>query len=443
MGVIVTCKFVLTLRRSCSGPFRDEAMAKKKISIDNIEIGMFIEADVRDAAKGKGITAGSGKNVLLLGKGMLVTSQNQVRRLKEAGLKEVTIDTTKGKDSAGGRIQQGPVKMKETVKVKPPGGRKTFFKDEIKVAKKIRGASVKIVKDFMSNAAQGASIDHEKVELASKTLTGSVFRNVDALLSLTALKDYSEHTYTHSVNVCCLTLAIAFVSGVSEEEAAIIGVGGLLHDIGKSKIPLSVLDKPGPLTDGERKVIMSHPLFGEEILKTMDDVADEVFYMTGQHHEKVSGKGYPRGLTGSAMHPWAKMTAVADVYDALTSARPYKPGLPPHIALRVIFDGKGTDFDESVVDTFIKQLGIYPVGSFVKLNTEEMGVVTEVNADDSMRPKIGVIFSQFGKRRPSPMPVDLYKEFKDKGAEHARSIVQADDPKNFKVNVEDYLASPG
>jgi hypothetical protein len=143
------------------------------------------------------------------------------------------------------------------------------------------------------------------------------------------------------------------------------------------------------------------------------------------------------------MHPWAKMTAVADVYDALTSARPYKPGLPPHIALRVIFDGKGTDFDESVVDTFIKQLGIYPVGSFVKLNTEEMGVVTEVNADDSMRPKIGVIFSQFGKRRPSPMPVDLYKEFKDKGAEHARSIVQADDPKNFKVNVEDYLASPG
>lgn len=269
-------------------------MAKKTISIDKIEIGMFIEADVRDAAKGKGAAPSSGKNVLLLGKGMLVTSQNQVKRLKEAGLNEVTIDTTKGKDSAGGRLQAAPVVMKEVKKAVPPAGRKAFYKDEINVARKIRGASVKIVKDFMGNAAQGGSIDHEKVELASKTLTGSVFRNVDALLSLTVLKDYSEHTYTHSVNVCCLTLAIAYASGVTEEEAAIVGVGGLLHDVGKAKIPLSVLDKPGPLTDDERKVIMSHPLFGEEILKTMPDVPEEAFYITGQHHEKVSGKGYPR-----------------------------------------------------------------------------------------------------------------------------------------------------
>ncbi len=418
-------------------------MAKKKISIDNIEIGMFIEADVRDAAKGKGATASSGKNVLLLGKGMLVTSQNQVRRLKEAGLNEVTIDTNKGKDSAGGRVQQGPVQMKEKPKAKPPGGRKAFFKDEVKVARKIRGASVKIVKDFMGNAAQGASIDHEKVALASKTLTGSVFRNVDALLSLTTLKDYSEHTYTHSVNVCCLMLAIAYASGVTEEEAGIIGLGGLLHDIGKSKIPLSMLDKPGPLTDDERKVIVSHPLFGEEILKSMDDVPEEAFFITGQHHEKASGKGYPRGLSGSDMHPWAKVAAVADVYDAITSARPYKPGLPPHVALRVVFDGKGTDFDDAVVDTFIRQLGIYPVGSFVKLSTDEMGVVMEVNPDDAMRPKVGVIFTQFGKRRPSLFVVDLYKEYKERGPEAARSITGADDPRNFKVNVEGYFDVPG
>ena len=419
-------------------------MAKKKIFIDSIETGMFIEADVRDAVNKKGAASGSSKNVLLLGKGMLITSTNQVRRLKEAGLNEVTIDTSKGKDSAGGRVEQGPApQMRGKVKPKPPGGRKTFFKDEVQVARKIRGASVKIVKDFMGNAAQGASIDHEKVALASKTLTGSVFRNVDALLSLTALKDYSEHTYTHSVNVCCLTLAIAFASGVTEEEAGVIGVGGLLHDIGKSKIPLSVLDKPGPLTDDERKVIMSHPLFGEEILKSMDNVPEEAFYITGQHHEKVSGKGYPRGMDDSEMHPWGKMAAVADVYDALTSARPYKPGLPPHIALRVIFDGKGTDFDEAVVDTFIKQLGIYPVGSFVKLNTAEMGAVVEVTPDDAMRPKVGVIFSQYGKRRPSPMVVDLFIEFKERGPETARSITGAADPRNFKVNVEDYLEVPG
>ena len=131
-----------------------------------------------------------------------------------------------------------------------------------------------------------------------RTLTGSVFRNVDALLSLTALKNYSEHTYTHSVNVCVLTLAIAYASGVTEEEAAVIGVGGLLHDVGKGKIPLSILDKPGPLTDKERKIVMSHPLFGEKILEEMGHVAEPAIAITGQHHEKGQRRWVSEGIDG-------------------------------------------------------------------------------------------------------------------------------------------------
>ena len=235
-----------------------------------------------------------------------------------------------------------------------------------------------------------------------------------------------------------LTLAIGYASGVSEEEAAVIGVGGLLHDVGKSKIPLSILDKPGPLTEEERKVIMNHPLESERILKEMGHVAEAAVAIAGQHHEKVNGKG----LVGDQMHPFASMAAVADIYDALTSARPYKPGLPPHVALRVIFDGKGTEFREQVVETFIKQLGIYPVGSFVKLNTGEMGIVMEVNPQDSVRPKVGILFSKFGKRRPGPMLIDIYQEYKEMGPEQARAIVAADDPKNHQVNVEDFLNSP-
>ncbi|MDP6779214.1 MAG: DUF3391 domain-containing protein [Candidatus Latescibacteria bacterium] len=225
-------------------------MAKKKISMDQLEVGMFMEADIKEGAKGSG-----SKNVLLLGKGVLITSANQIRRLKEAGLTNVTIDTSKGKDIPGGQVVAAPVQIKEAKKQKPPGGRQTFFREEVKVAKQIRGASVKVVQEFMHNAATGASIDTKKVTLAAKTLTGSIFRNVDALLSLTALKNYSEHTYTHSVNVCVLTLAIAHATGVTEDEATEIGVGGLLHDVGKSIIPLSILDKPGPLTQEERQAI--------------------------------------------------------------------------------------------------------------------------------------------------------------------------------------------
>ena len=409
-------------------------MAKKRISIDNLTIGMFMEADVRESVSGA-----AAKNVLLLGKGMLITSENQIRRLKEAGLTEVTIDTAKGKDVAGGTVVPVPQQRREPKKATPPAGRKEFFREEIKRARKIRGASIKVVKEFMGNAAMGASIDTKKVALAAKTLTGSVFRNVDALLSLTTLKDYSEHTYTHSVNVCVLTLAIAHASGVTEGEATVIGVGGLMHDIGKSKISLSILDKPGPLTDEEWGIIRSHPLYSEEILRGLGNIPEAAIAIACQHHEKVNGSGYPRGLTGDQMHPFASMSAVSDIYDALTSPRPYKPGLPPHIALRVIFDGKGTEFKDEVVETFIKSLGIYPVGSFVRLNTSEMGIVTEVNPEDSLRPKVGVVFTKFGKKRPTPFIADLYREFKDMGEARARHIVQADDPRRYKINVEDYL----
>ncbi|MDA0748396.1 MAG: HD-GYP domain-containing protein [bacterium] len=294
----------------------------------------------------------------------------------------------------------------------------------------------------MGNSATGGSIDAKKVALASKTLAGSVFRNVDALLSLTSLKNYSEHTYTHSVNVCVLTLAIAYASGVTEDEAAIIGVGGLMHDIGKSMIPLEILDKPGPLTTEERQVIMNHPVESERILVEMGNIPEAAICIAGQHHEKVNGSGYPRGLTGDQMHPYASMAAVADVYDALTSPRPYKPGLPPHIALRVVFDGKGTEFDDGVVETFIKSLGIYPVGSFVKLSTGELSVVLEVNPEDSLRPKVGVVFTKFGKKRTSPFPVDLHQEFREVGLENARRITGHEDPKNYNINIEDYLNTP-
>ena len=403
---------------------------KKKISLSKLQVGMYMEVDVKDST-------GGNKKVLLLGKGILLTSENQIRRLQEAGLKEVVIDTSKGKDVAGGKQVDAPapvIKMPQAQK--PPPGRKEFFKEEIKVARKIRGASIQVVKEFMGNAATGQSIDTKKVQIASKTLTGSVFRNVDALLSLTTLKNYSEHTYTHSVNVSILTLAIAHSSGVSEEEAEVIGVGGLLHDIGKSKIPLEILDKPGPLTPDERKIIMSHPLLSEEILKDMGNVPEEAIAISGQHHEKVNGSGYPRGLTGDQMHPFGSMAAVADIYDALTSPRPYKPGLPPYIALRHVFDGRGREFDEKVVDFFIKNLGIYPMGSFVKLNTGEMGVVIETNPQDSLKPKIGVIFTRFGKRRSSMFVADLYETT---GGEE-RTIVEADDPKKYDVDIADYIS---
>jgi putative nucleotidyltransferase with HDIG domain len=405
---------------------------KKKIDIDQLEVGMYMEADVKESAK-----RASSQNVLLLGKGVLITSPNQIRRLKAAGLGEVTIDTTKGKDIDGGTVIPQvvvPQPARERRGKPLPKGREIPYRDELKVARATKAAVSKALKGTMESVALGGAMDKQKLDLAGKLITESVFRNVDAMVGLTRIKEHDPYTATHCVNVCVLVLAVAHANGVDKSTAEMLATATLLHDIGKTKVPLEILNKPGRFEPDELDEMRKHTIYGEEVLREMSGVTEEMMYIATQHHEMFNGSGYPHKLSGEEIHRFGQMTAVADVYDALTSARVYKPALPPHFALTRIYGNRDTEFRKDIVDLFVKSLGLYPVGSLITLNTGEVGIVCEPNPENSRQPKVGIFISRYKKRRMVPTVVDLSEQSSEK-----REIVQVLDPAKYNVDIDRML----
>jgi len=208
----------------------------------------------------------------------------------------------------------------------------------------------------------------------------------------------------------------------------------LLHDIGKTKVPLEILNKPGRFEPDELDEMRKHTIYGEEVLREMSGVTEEMMYIATQHHEMFNGSGYPHKLSGEEIHRFGQMTAVADVYDALTSARVYKPALPPHFALTRIYGNRDTEFRKDIVDLFVKSLGLYPVGSLITLNTGEVGIVCEPNPENSRQPKVGIFISRYKKRRMVPTVVDLSEQSSEK-----REIVQVLDPAKYNVDIDRML----
>ncbi len=391
---------------------------KKIIQISRLEVGMYVESD--DAA--------SGKRSL---KARLISGQDQIQQLKAAGLSQVTIDTEKGKD-----VPKKQAVVKAPKKPKPkPAGRKVPYREELKQARATRGVVSKALRGVMEDVALGGSMDKSKLDAAGKLITRSVFRNVDAMVGLTRIKEQDPYTATHCINVCVLVLAVALSEGINESDAEMLATAALLHDVGKTRVPLEVLNKPGRFEPHELAEMRKHTLHGEDILKEMPGVTDNILYIATQHHEMFDGTGYPHSLTGDEINRFGQMTAVADVYDALTSARVYKPAMPPHFALSLIYSNRDTEFRSDVVDLFVKSLGLYPVGSLVILDSGEVGVVCEPNPGNTREPKVGVVITRFKKRRPTPLVVDLA----DPHATEERKIVKVLDPSKYKIDVDKIL----
>lgn len=282
----------------------------------------------------------------------------------------------------------------------------------------------------MGNTIDIASIGHLVEEIAD-----SVARNTGALISLARLKTADDYTYMHSVAVCAMMIALARKLGLDEAMVRSAGVAGLLHDVGKMLVPSTVLNKPGKLTDAEFAIIKGHPSKGHAFLlegKTIDPVALDV---TLHHHEKVDGSGYPKGLKGPEISLMAKMGAVCDVYDAITSNRPYKAGWDPSESLRQMGLWASRHFDLAVFQAFAKTLGIYPVGSLVRLNSGYIGVVSEQSGTSLTMPIVKLFHVIATGRRVQPFAVDLSRP----GCEEV--IIAREDPGKWNFPDLDVLWS--
>lgn len=208
------------------------------------------------------------------------------------------------------------------------------------------------------------------------------------LIYLTDIRQKSDYLYGHCVDVGVFAVAFGLAMGLSRDEVYILGIGGLLHDYGKTCIPNEIIEKNGPLTPDEFEQVKKHASFGYNILRVETKVDSRIALMALQHHERPDGRGYPWGASGEEIHPLARIVAVADVYDALITDRVYRPRIPAHEAIRIINGGSGTQFDPAVVAAVNKIIVPYYIGSAVKLDNGLAGAVLRINSLDPSRPVV-------------------------------------------------------
>ncbi len=259
-------------------------------------------------------------------------------------------------------------------------------------------------------------------------ISRSITRNPEAFINLTRLKTKDDYTYMHSVAVCALMIALGKQLGLHEDELKEVGLAGLLHDVGKMMVDQDVLNKPGKLTDEEFALMKDHPRRGWELLKDSSEITAVALDVCLHHHERMDGKGYPDQLAGEQISLYARMGAVCDVYDALTSNRCYKNGWEPAETIRKMAEWRNGHFDERVFQAFVKTIGIYPSGTLVRLKSGRLAIVMEQTEKSLLTPIVKVFFSTKSNEPLMPEMLDLSRS--------QETIVSAEDPAQWGFDLK-------
>jgi putative nucleotidyltransferase with HDIG domain len=399
----------------------------KKVSKIDLRLGMFIHD----------LNCGWMEHSFLRNSFML-RKDSDLQKIMDSGISEVYIDTVKGIDASGsptlGEVQADlAARMLDLSTPKPPPGGHTTHLEELGFAKKIQQEANKVIHSVLGDVRLGRQIQVERLQPVVAQITESILRNPGTLVSLGRIREGDTYTFQHSVSVCTLLVSFCHYLELSPEIIHEAGIGGMLHDIGKMRVPDHILNKPAKLTDEEFAIMKEHVTLGLEILRGTPGISRTVIQVAGEHHERFEGSGYPEQLRGGEISQLGRMAAIVDVYDALTSNRIYHKGMEPPAALTKLFEWSDHHFDAELVQHFIQAIGIYPVGSLVKLASNRLGVVMEQSAQGLLSPKVRVMYDIPRGRRLSPVDIDLADPACDD------SIVCNEDPEIWGQNPFEYL----
>ena len=400
----------------------------KKVPKADLKLGMFIHD----------LNCGWMDHSFLRNSFML-RKESDLQKLIESGITEVYIDTIKGIDSV-----QAPTQMEveaelaarilATPNPKFPTGIQTSHQEELGFARQIQKEANKVIHSILGDVRMGKQIQVERLSPVVSQITDSILRNQGTLVSLCRIREGDTYTFQHSVSVCTLLVTFCRYMEMSPEAIHEAGIGGMLHDIGKMRVPDHILNKPGKLTDPEFAIMKEHVTLGLETLRQTPGISRTVIQVAGEHHERFEGSGYPEKIRGAEISVLGRMAAIVDVYDAITSNRIYHKGMEPPAALTKLFEWSDQHFDPELVQHFIQAIGIYPVGSLVRLNSSRLAVVIEQGAQGLLFPKVRVIFDIEHNRKLAPVDLDLSKP--ETGGD---AILRNEEPEDWGINPFDYL----
>ena len=394
----------------------------KKISVQQLKLGMHLKE-----------FCGSWMEHPFWRNAFVITDPKDIEAILASSIREVWIDSDKGVD-----VEPGEATVSEAETEAQVEAELTTAADELREiapvpasaefdrAAKICAQSKRAVTSMFQEARMGKAVNTAGAQKLVEEISDSVSRNPGALISLARLKTADDYTYMHSVAVCALMIALARQLGLDATLTRSAGIAGLLHDLGKALMPMEVLNKPGKLTDEEFAIIKTHPEEGYKLLLNSTGADEMALDVVLHHHEKTDGSGYPKRLKDAEISLYAKMGAVCDVYDAITSNRPYKAGWDPAESLRKMAEWANGHFDSTVFQAFVKSVGIYPIGSLVKLNSGRLGLVIDQAEKSLLTPKIKVFYSTRAMARIKPEIVDLSRP------DCPEKIANREDPAKWK-----------
>ena len=361
-----------------------------------------------------------------------------IAELKRRGIKEVYIDTARGLDEDDADTQQ-EVEQQNQAKLNKAGAQdmaqagSVSVEEELSKARKLQDKAKSIMAGVLSDVKFGKPLETEGFDDLADGMIDSVLRNHNALACLGRIRQKDNYLMEHSINLAVLMGIFSKAMKIDRETMHQVMVGALLHDIGKIMVPDNILHKPGKLDDDEFARMKQHVVFSRELLKKTPGIHPLTVDVAAQHHERIDGSGYPEGLTGCQICREGKMVAITDVYDAITADRCYHKGLAPTVALKKLLEWSGTHLEENLVHTFIRSMGIYPVGSLVMMESGRLAVVIEASEKDQTRPIVKVIYHS---RLKQYIPVEIIDLSKPISQDSIKSSV---DPDKWRIKISDFL----
>jgi putative nucleotidyltransferase with HDIG domain len=359
-------------------------------------------------------------------------SAKKLQRILDSGITEVDIDTDKGMDvelprsDPGHQTRAAPESDQgsqtsvgtypATVSPKTPlstplpplpGVMPVAVGQEVERARHVQREANIVMQGVLTDVRIGRQIKLEKVEGVVGKVTDSILRNRDALVSLTRIKEKDNYTFQHSVSVCALLIAFCRELGYDRATIENVGIGGMLHDVGKMRVPGEILNKPGPLTAEEFEIMKSHAALAPDILGQTPGISQMAIDIAEHHHERYDGTGYPHGLKGDEISVFSQLAAIADVYDAMTSVRVYRKAMDPGDVLKKIYELRSSHFRGELALGFIRMIGIYPVGTLVGLKSGYLAVVVEQHKEDLLRPRVRILMNMKKRCMTPQRDVDL------------------------------------